>query len=276
VKRGLVALLGTLALVPACGGTSPIGHPAGADELVLRVETGGGLVPPEYRLRELPGFSLYGDGHLIVTGPQIEIYPPPALPSLLVRHVTEEGVQAVLAAARDAGLLGPDRRLEAPGVMDAPTTVFTAVEDGRRHVTSADALGIDVAGIPEPEARAREALAGFATRLAGPGGWLPPGSLGEERPYGFRELRVHVFPYEASPEPELTQAETPWPLAEPLASFGEPSANAPGRRCGVARGAELAALLSRARTSNQLTPWTSGGRRYLLVLRPLLPDEHGC
>ena len=31
-----------------------------------------------------------------------------------------------------------------------------------------------------------------------------------------------------------------------------------------------------AQQANQLTPWISGGRRFHVVFRPLLPDESGC
>ena len=31
-----------------------------------------------------------------------------------------------------------------------------------------------------------------------------------------------------------------------------------------------------ATQANQLTPWTSGGRRYAIAFRPLLPDEATC
>ena len=87
-------------------GATGIEHPAGADELVLRVATGGGFVPVEYNLKAVPGFSLFGDGRLIVQGPVIEIYPGPALPNLQVSQLTEEGVQAILEEGRAAGLLG--------------------------------------------------------------------------------------------------------------------------------------------------------------------------
>ena len=267
-------------LLTACGGGGErIDHPVGAGELVLRVEAGGGLVPPDYNLHQLPSFSLYGDGRLVTPGPQIALYPGPALPNLLERPLTEEGVQAILAAARDAGLLGPNRHYDAPGIMDAATTTFTVVADGAKHVISAYALGLEVPsppGVSEEELEARKALLDFSAKLFD-GSWLPEGSLGEEAPYAFTELRVYVRPYDTSPEPGLEQPERPWPLAEPLASFGRPAGNLlPDLRCGAVSGEELATLLPEAQASNELTPWASGGARYLLVFRPLLPDEHGC
>jgi hypothetical protein len=89
-------------------GPGAIAHPTGADDLVLRMEIGGGLVAPGWILSQLPLVSVYGDGRVITQGPQIEIYPGPALPNLLVSRVSEDGLQQILAAARDAGLVGPD------------------------------------------------------------------------------------------------------------------------------------------------------------------------
>src|SRR5262245_28012101 len=78
------------------GGSGPgaIAHPTGAGDLVLRVEYQGGFVPYEFTLSSVPFWSLFGDGALILTGPQIEIYPPPALPPLVRAQLTEDGVQA--------------------------------------------------------------------------------------------------------------------------------------------------------------------------------------
>ncbi len=279
IARGLFLALVAFA-VAACGeGREAIEHPQGSDELVLRAAVGGGLVPPEYVLRELPGFSLYGDRRLVVRGPELEIYPGAALPNLTQRQVSEDGVQALLAAAGDAGLLGPDRHYDFPGIADAGTTTFTVVADGERHVVSAYALGLEAPGQPgisEEENEARAALLEFSTKLSDLQAWLPEGSLGPEEPYAFDELRVYVRPYTASPEPELVQAEQPWPLATPLATFGQPVEILPDARCAVVAGEELATLLPAAREANELTPWTSEGARYLLLFRPLLPDEHGC
>jgi hypothetical protein len=130
--------------------------------------------------------------------------------------------------------------------------------------------------VSEEENQARAALLDFSTKLGDLPAWLPAGSLGAEEPYVFDELRVYVRPYTASPEPGLVQAEKRWPLAAPLAAFGQPVEDLPDTRCGVVMGEELATLLPAAQESSELTPWTSEGSRYLLLFRPLLPDEHGC
>ncbi|WP_243407364.1 hypothetical protein [Frankia canadensis] len=44
----------------------------------------------------------------------------------------------------------------------------------------------------------------------------------------------------------------------------------------TARGDEATRLLAAARTAATTTPWTSGGRKWRVSLRPLLPDGSGC
>jgi hypothetical protein len=258
------------------GGTG-IAHPTGSDEVVLRVAYEGGFIPYEYVLSNIQSWSLFGDGTLIVQGPQIEIYPGPALPSLVSIPISEDGVQAILEAARDAGLMDGDASYGNDCVADAATTVFTTNADGATSVVSAYALDVGAptgtCGGKDDEARA--ALAGFQAMLGDLQGWLPQGSVGAERPYDPTELRVYVQPYRG--DPELPQDAVEWPLDVPLDAFGEPALDAPtDTRCGVVSGAEFEALFAAAQGANQLTPWTSGGTEYSLILRPLLPDEHAC
>ena len=93
-------------------------------EIVLQVTSGGGFVPIEYNLTLVPQFSLYGDGTVIVTGPVIAIYPGPALPNLQTARVSEETVQAILSAAREAGLFANDVDYGRPQITDVPTTII--------------------------------------------------------------------------------------------------------------------------------------------------------
>ncbi len=280
----LIVALATLALLAAaCGtedanggaGAGPIDHPTGPDELVLRVEHVGGFVPVDWNLRSLPAFSLYGDGRLMVEGPVIEIYPGPALPNLQVTRLAEEAVQAILEAARDAGLMDGDASYDFPCIADAATTRFTVVADGRTNVVEAYALGLDEgAGCPNVDVEARAPLATFERQLGDLRSWLPEGSVGREEPYEPTEMRLYVQPYRG--EPELEQEPIAWPHEPGLGAFGEPVDVLPEARCGVVSGQDLARLLLDAERANQLTPWTSGGDDHALTFRPLLPDEHGC
>jgi hypothetical protein len=262
-------------------GADAIDHPTGADDLVLRIDTSGGFVPVEWSLRNVPGVSIYGDGRMIVTGPVIEIYPGPALPNLQVTRLTEEALQAILAAAEDAGLLDGDASYDYPCVADVPTTTFTVSANGTTSTTSAYALGFDAAtgatgacGGMQVDTEARAQLNDFAMKVGDVRSWLPAGSYSAEEPYLPTEMRVYVG--DARRDPELQQVPIEWPLETPLAQFGEADRNLADLRCGVVAGADLAAVLPLAQQANELTPWTSDGERYGLTFRPLLPDEHGC
>lgn len=289
-----VAIAAVAVLASACGGVGDdgpgstgsagatgatgIAHPSGADEIILRVAYEGGFVAYEYTLSSTPFWSLFGDGTLIVPGPQIEIYPGPALPNLVAIPISSDGVQAILRAAREAGLMDGDATYGNDCIADAATTVFTTNAGGQTSVVSAYALDVgEPAGScgGTTDAVERSALAEFQAMLGDLQSWLPDGSVGAERPYEPTEMRVYVLPYRA--DPELPQDAIAWPLDAPLAGFGRPVPNAPtDTRCGVVTGSEFTELFAAAEGANQLTPWTSGGTEYRLILRPSLPDEHTC
>jgi hypothetical protein len=275
-----------LGLLAACGGLrgsgsgdagGPIEHPTEARAVVLRVDTAGGFVPPQVLLTRTPDFSLFGDGTVVTSGPVAEIYPGPALPNLLQRTLTEDGIQRVLRAAARAGLLGPDRRFDTMTISDAPTTVFTLFANGRRHVLSVYALGMAGSrGMSADERQARRALLGLDRRLSGLTSWIPSGSTSAERPFSATALRLFVQPYAAVADSHLREPARSWPLAGALSTFGRPLPDLQGLRCGTAEGRNAREVLRLAREANQLTPWVSRGDRFGLMIRPLLPDESGC
>ncbi|OGN83425.1 MAG: hypothetical protein A2X23_04700 [Chloroflexi bacterium GWC2_73_18] len=273
MKRLLVIAASALLVAAACtaddGGR--IDHPTGPSDLVLRIDIGGGLMGPGWALTHLPIFSLFGDGRIVTEGPQIEIYPGPALPNLQQTRISEAGIQRILEAARDAGLLGPDAHYDWPGIMDAPTTTFTVVAGGARHVVSAYALFEGSGGND-----ARAALRAIYEQLTDFRSWLGAQVVGPDAAYVYDALRITVRPADPSgaPDPGMVNIRD-WPLAVPLAAFGTPAA-ADDVRCGVLSGGDLDGAMADLASSNQLTYWRSGGATYQLGLRPLLPDESGC
>jgi hypothetical protein len=284
-RTGIV--LGLALLVAACqAGATPsptaspgITHPTGAADLVVRIENGGGFVAPTYQLRQLPWLSIYGDGRVMVLGPQIEIYPGPALPNVVTFRISEEGLQKVLEEALGAGLLGADAHYQYPGIADAGTTTFTVVAGGKRHVVSAYALsegGAMDSQLDPGTLRARTALLAFEEKALDLRSWLRAAIVEPESAYRFDALRIFVAtPQPADQEPQPTIVD--WPLPTALASFGAPLVgNLGDTRCAVVSGDDLAKLLPAVQSSNELTLWRSGGKEYQLVLRPLLPDESGC
>ncbi|MCS7246521.1 MAG: hypothetical protein NZ696_02840 [Thermomicrobium sp.] len=287
---GLLILLNALACQPATPPPTmeptPIPHPSGPNDLVLRIETTGGLIPPSVLPTELPELSVYGDGTVIQLGPQITLYPPPALPNLLVSRITEDGLQRLLREAAAAGLLAGDADYPLQGVYDAPTTFFTVNAGGRVSRVSVYALGIEHPDDPRlsPEHRlARRRLAEFAQKATDLLSWLPPETIRErENPFVITRLQVVVLPAESpeapQPEPDVQVAVRPWPLPTPLAEFGAAAPwVGPTARCAVVSSRkELPPLLDALRTASTLTRWRSDGTHYVLLVRPLLPDEEGC
>jgi hypothetical protein len=280
--RRLAAPLLLLSLIGvACGrlndsgpGGGAIEHPTGAGDLVLRWEYTGGFVSPDAILARIPAFSLYGDGRIITEGPQIEIYPGPALPNLLVRTVSEDAIQTILAAARNAGLTSGDASYPYPCVADAADTRFTVVAGGRTSVVTATGLGAGEGPCQGADVAARAKLFAFWTKLGNLAGWLPDGSIGPEETYTPDAFRIYVRPYAAT-DPSLRQEPIRWP-GSPLSAVGEPVDLVQGVRCVVVTGSDASRVLEAATAANQLTPWTSGGQDFGLAFRPLLPDESGC
>jgi hypothetical protein len=288
----LAALATVLGLaLAACGRLSDSGagsptppggsHTPGAADLLLRIESTGGFVAPQALLFRYPTFSLYGDGSIITEGAQIDIYPQPSLPALVATHVSQAGVQAILSAAKTAGLGGPDRTYHGNMVPDAPDTVFTMVVNGQAHTITVSALGgTGQPGVPSGEVRARAALQDLSTKLMDLRSWLPTGSVGEDGKYVPTAMRVYVT--DGAPSDSggnLHEPDVTWPLATRLATFGTPLLSplqGGPSHCGVVDGSELTKLLPKAQSSNQLSPWISDGKRYGLGFRPLLPDESGC
>lgn len=266
---------------PGTGGE--ISYPTGTNDLVVRFRYVGGFAPPSAHLMDLPVVSVYGDGTVIVPGPQIMIYPGPALPNLRRASITPAGMQVLLAAARDAGLLGPDAHYDLGGIMDASTAEFTLNAEGRVHTVSAYALM--EGGGREPElppdtdpavADARAKLSLFQGQLGGLEALLDT----EIGPWGpFEPDSVQLLVTAGAPDDGqgLVQQPLAWPLDADLATFG----NAlpilmEGQRCGVVSGAELDTLWPLLGEANALTPWTDEDAAFGIATRPLLPSETGC
>jgi len=246
----------------------------GADKLVLRIATGGGLVPPGYILTNRPQFALYGDGHIIVPGPVAEIYPGPLLPNLLVMRVTPAEIQTILAAADEASLLGPDAHYDATNIFDADATIFTTIVDGRTHTISAYAL-FEV-GTTEDAAvtAARVKLAKFRDRMSNLTAFLGR-PVNDAEAYVPTGMRVFTRLADA-PDPTASAVQTvAWPLSLDPAAAGQPT-TVPQTRCIPLSGGDLATFLAVATTANTATLWTYGTVLYAVSVRPLYPDETDC
>jgi hypothetical protein len=262
-----VAMVAAVSLVlGACGRSFPGGPGAGLyapNDLVLRVEQVGGFVAPLSLASRFAQISLYGDGRIVQPGPQMEIYPGPALPSIALSRVDRDGFERILAAAHAAGLLGPDRHVGGPAYPDMPTTVVSFFDGEARHTVTAN----------EPRTGVADPIVPFLRHMADLARWLPKGTLTDEGQLPIERLAVLVSsqpPGELVPEPEIE-----WPLATSPSAMARPVAGS-DLPCLSLSGPQLASVLPLAERANQLTPWTSGSSRVWLMFRPLLPDERSC
>lgn len=279
--RRLAALTVALLLaLAACGDDGdnvstpevpPPNPPTGADELVIQVSTGGGLIAPQSLAVEIPYISVYGDGTFIVPGPTTLEYPGPALPNLQQGRISEDELQRLLVIAHNIGLLAdepPD--FGDPGVTDWPSTEIV-VNDGRgEHRTSIYALDF-VEGdddLDDDERAAREAVRDFVDAL-------PTDEPTET--YSAQGFAVLVSERFTDEIPEGGRVD--WPLGsllgagEPIEGFGT------NTRCLVVAGTDGPdTLRGVARDARDGAVWYSEGLGYTLTFRPLLPHElaTGC
>lgn len=274
------------------GETGDIEHPTGADEPILIVEEAGGFAMPQMIATRVPVFALYGDGRMIMQGAQTLEFPGPALPALIERAMSEEGIQAVLEAVEETNLFTGD--LELRGAMnviaDATDTVFRANLNGHEVTVAVYGLGLldpafggNFEGIDPSEmdahatlTRLRDALMTIDTSIPGDA-WEAEGW----QPYAPTAFRLYVRDVTGEPVDggELPGMVRDWPTDDDPGSFGdELPVFGDGTRCAVVEGDAAAAWFDELRVATQQTLWTSDGEdRFTVLPRPLFPgDEASC
>jgi len=269
----------TLFLLGACARTDAIGAPsassssgtpeggAPADQLVLRVEQTGGFVGMNTVLTRLPMVSVYGDGRVLTQGPQIAVYPGPALPNLQVQLAPPSTVDALIAKGKQLTTLGD---LGQPNIADATTTEITV--DGL--TITAYALSETQSSDPSLTAAQRDARAKLAAFVDQLSALSEAKGMPAVQQYQPTAVAVVASPW-VKPAGDLPSAPaaTPWPgpalpgtLLQPEGKVG----------CLTVTGDEASKVLAAAENANQNTPWTSGSATWNVTFRPLLPDEAGC
>jgi hypothetical protein len=251
-----------------------IPHPTGAADVVIRVATGGGFVPIEYNYTMVPELTVYGDGRIIVTGPTTLEYPGKALPNLQTTIVSEEVLQAMLAAAKEAKLFQNGFDYGNPGVTDVGTTTITINAENTTYTAQIYALGFEDGGnLTMEQQTARAAISALRGKLS------DPSTLAQVEPvwesYDFTALKVFSRPVDTTVSTDPTDIQPnhlPWPLAD-LATSGKEVANGQGLREVIVSGDDLATIKPLLEQATQITLWKSGAVDYNLYMRPLLPDE---
>jgi hypothetical protein len=253
---------------PSAAPTAAPSAPPNMNLAVVRIEQTGGMMPPWETLRWYPMVAFYADGRLITQGPQVELYPGPALPNLQVTRFSQDAINQVLQWAAQAGLQGPDRQL-GPMILDAGSTLFTVPSPAGTHHTSVTDLSAN-----DPEIGA---LREFMDVMTGLRQWLADYVASDDMPYLFERLRVISFPADPANLPDPNFAQTvEWPLSSPASrgqSWGEPA----DYRCWELATDELETVRPLFAQANELTLYLADDDvAYQFYLHPLLPDDEAC
>ncbi len=273
----------TSAAAPPSGSGSPspspssappgtIEHPTGATDVVLRYDEGGGFVPVEFFITNLPIFTLYGDGSILFRNPDDQ---GPADEHFFLRYnplkaakLSEEQIQEVLDFAINQGGLGVARnQYDNPLMADVGTATFTIRAGGTEKVVNV--VGLTEGGAEGPDAIARRAFLTLAQRLRNfdDNGAYPTVAYD---PPAYRAVLQEVTGVVAQthpwPWPALTIADFPTP--------GDPNAGLvfPQR---VLTPAEVEAIGLGDLRGGAQGIYLAGpdGKQYSLSLRPLLPGD---
>jgi hypothetical protein len=244
--------------------------PEDGDTVVVQFSSGGGIAGPCCDRWVVPEMTAYGDGRVVIAeggaGP---------VPTLHQATVDPTDIADLFAGAAEAGLL--DDPAPATGTLccDMSETDVVLTDATATHEVSVVGLGAEDdanTDLTDDERAVREAIIDLRRQLEGlaEAGDAPG-------PYVADELAVYVFAGEVGPDVEPPPA---WPLDDPLAQGGTPI-DSGGRCFTLTTGSDTVLAAAAAREAggavgDATTLWTSAGRTWHVILRPLLPHEHGC
>jgi hypothetical protein len=240
-------------------------HPTGEDEVVIEYAEVGGFVPREFAFQQTPNVLVSGDGRVFGPGAQIEIYPGPLLPAVQVQTINEDGIQAILAAADEAGLFQEIEYEQPTNIADASTAQVTINVNGETYVHSAYALGLAIPNESGEETTPeRQALADFIAQLNDLPTLVGADELGEQTifepsEYAIEALVVDDLSSYGADGIEPTVVDWPADVTVRLADAST---------CIVVPAAEVGETLA---TANQLTFFTDADITYQVLAKPILP-----
>ncbi len=244
-----------------------IKHPTGATDVILRVESGGGMIPVDMTPYNVPIFTLYGDGTAIfrnadAVGPESDDGLFRNAP-LRAAKLTEGAIQELLAFAVNEGGLGVAReRYDNMQVTDMPTTTFFVSAADKEKTVSVYALGMQE---PGADAAVLNALTELLDRLS---------KFDSDGAYGGTEYAPPAYRgilWESGGAP-ANSIDWPWPEIEPADFVAPAEGGFPRRAFSLEEVADLG-LEGIEGGVHGLNLEGPDGKAYSFVLRPLLPDE---
>jgi hypothetical protein len=269
MPKKIPGLIAAALVISACGGGSGLEETLKLNDdpasVLLIVKDEGGFVPIEFIVGQGPRFVLLRDGILIVSGPQIEIFPQPLLPNYQSIQLDEETVLFVLEELDALGFTEIESEVnnEASNmVADASNTITTFYNQDGPHTFSVYALGI---GSQVSDGRV-PILANLVEHLSQIG-FSQPG-----QPYEWGALEVLAGVPQFPADPQFVNV-APWPLE---VGFGEMTDIGFGWRCADFEAEDTQALLGVFSGASQTTTWDDGGTEYTIKVRPLFPEQEPC
>ena len=239
--------------------TAPgITHATGGDDVVIRLTYDGGFVAPGTIFSRLPRLLVAGDGSVYFEGAQIEIYPQPLLPPILVGKISEGELQALLQSAESGGLLRTVTYGQpSTGIADAPNTVLVINANGVTYTHDAYALGM--AGDETDVNRLH--LYEYVSLLEPIANGVP-----NAQSFAAPRFAIRATPADQVPNDGVAPSQAAWPE-----SSGVHLADATD--CQVVDTSSLGTLFNEAK---QNTRFMDNGVKYVLIVRPMLPGDPGC
>jgi len=212
---------------------------------VVRKSRSGGLSP----YFGPPDVSIYEDGTVIAAAEEVGGIAPFTLSQL-----SPAGLDAVLSAAEDAGLTGPDL-LDDPPTPDAAMTTIVVRRDGESYTTT---IGLGRG------ARA-EAVREFLLALHDLEGLAGAGNMETVATMEAPRIEVTANKYAGPNRASVLAKAIPW-KGLPLDSL----------ECAELDGDDADAVRAAVRAAPAATWWIDDGTAYRVRVLPLLPDESAC
>jgi hypothetical protein len=254
--------------VAAPGTPVPIGkidHPTGATDVVLSMETGGGMVRYGY-MTQAPVFTLYGD-NTIIFRPSTQT-DGLALTPFQQALMNPDQVDALLAFALGPGYL-TDARSEYSDmtVSDAPTTVFTVNANGLDKHVSVYALGMGDS--TSPDAAAYAALSNLGQLLSTFEAQVAKGQVQSVQVYQPSAYRGFLTDTDAG-QPDVVA----WPWTDLTQADFKADSNDPSVRVAELTPDQVAKVTPVPSGGVYSIPiQTADGTFHNLALRPMLPGD---
>lgn len=268
MRKTLAGLIAAALVLSACGEPGlddTLNLNDDPSSVLLIVKDEGGFVPVEFIVGQGPRLVLLRDGTLIVSGPQIEIFPQPLLPNYQSIQLGEEDMLFVLEELDALGFAEIESEVNneaANMVADASTAVTTFYNQDGPHTFSVYALGIG-SQVSDARVPILANLVEYLSQL----GFSQPGT-----PYEWGALEVLAGVPQFPAEPEFVNVQ-PWPLD---VSFDAMTDIGFGWRCAPYEGEEAQRLLGLFTGASQVTTWDDGGTEYSIKVRPLFPQQEPC